>query len=61
MNPRLAVLIGVTFVIVATAYYLAPTVFGGHVDFAGLTMLIVLSAAMTIMFYVLIASLPRGQ
>ena len=61
MNPRLSLLIGATFVVVSAVFYLAPKVFGGYVDFAGLTMLIVLSAAMTIMFYVLMASTPRGQ
>ena len=61
MKPRLSLLIGGTFIFVGAVYYLAPTVWGGHVDFAGLTMLIFLSAAMTIMFYVLMASTPRGQ
>jgi hypothetical protein len=61
VNPRLALLIGLTFLIDAAIYYGAPRVFGGHIDFAGLTMLIFLSAAMSIMFYVLLASTPRSQ
>ncbi len=61
MNPRVAVFIGITFVAVAIAYYLAPTLFGGHADFAGITMLIALGGAMTILFYVLIAGSPREQ
>ena len=59
MNPRLALLIGATFIIVGIIYYTFPVTFGGHVDFAGLTMLIALSVAMSIMFYVLLAGSPR--
>ena len=61
MNPRIAVLVGVTFIIVGAVYYAAPVAFGGHVDFAGLTMLIFLSVAMTLLFYVLLAGSPRGE
>ena len=59
MNPRFAILIGVTFIIVGVIYYVFPVTFGGVVDWAGLTMLIALSAAMSIMFYVLLAGSPR--
>ena len=59
MNPRVAVLIGVTFIVVGIAYYVFPIAFGGHVDWAGLTMLIALSVAMSLMFYVLLAGSPR--
>ena len=61
MKPRLALVIGATFLVVGTVFYLAPTAFGGYVDFAGLTMLLVLSISMTLMFFVLMASTPRGQ
>ena len=61
MNPRLAVLVGATFIIVGAIYYAAPTVFGGHVDFAGITMFGFLSVAMTLLFYVLLAGSPRGE
>lgn len=61
MNPRISVLIGITFVVVGAAYYGAPTAFGGHLDFAGLTMLLFLSVAMTLLFYVLLAGSPRGE
>jgi hypothetical protein len=61
MNPRLAVLVGVTFVVLGVTLYLAPTVFGGHVDFAGVTMLLFLSVAMSVLFYVLAAGAPRGE
>ena len=59
MRPRVAVLIGITFVVVAAVYYIAPLAFGGHVDYAGITMLLALAVAMSIMFYVLIAGSPR--
>ena len=61
MNPRISVLIGITFIVVGLVYYFAPIAFGGHVDFAGLTMLLFLSVAMTLLFYVLLAGSPRGE
>ena len=61
MKPRLSLLFGATFLIVGVVFYLAPKVFGGYIDFAGLTMLLILSLAMTIMFFVLLASTPNGQ
>ena len=39
----------------------APISVGGHVDFAGMTMLFFLSVAMTLLFYVLLAGSPRGE
>ena len=59
MNPRIAVGIGISFVVVSIAYYVFPVVFGGHVDWAGVVMLIALAAAMSILFYVLLAGSPR--
>jgi hypothetical protein len=61
MNPRISVLIGVTFIVVGAVYYAAPVAVGGHVDFAGLTMLLFLSVAMTLLFYVLLAGSPRAE
>ncbi len=61
MNPRFAVLVGITFVIVGAIYYVAPVTLGGHVDFAGLTMLLFLAVAMSLLFYVLLAGSPRGE
>ena len=60
MNPRRAAVIGVFFIAVAIVYFAAPTLLGGHVDYAGLTMLIALGAAMSIMAYVLMAGQSRG-
>jgi hypothetical protein len=59
MKPRLAILIGVTFVVVTVAYYSFPVYLGGHVDLAGITMLLALAVAMSVMFYVLLAGSPR--
>ena len=61
MNPRISVLIGITFFVVGAVFYSAPVAFGGYVDFAGFTMLIFLSVAMTLLFYVLLAGSPRGE
>lgn len=61
MNPRFAVLVGITFVIDALIYFGAPKAFGGSIDFAGVTMLLFLSVAMTVLFYVLMAGSPRGE
>lgn len=61
MKPKLALLIGVTFVIVAVIFYVSPTFLNGHTDFAGLTMLLFLSVAMSMMFYVLMAGVPRNS
>lgn len=60
MTPRRAALVGLFFVVDALAYLLAPTVLNGHVDFAGVTMLIALGASMSIMFYVLLAGQSRS-
>lgn len=60
MSPRRAAAVGVFFIVDALAYFLAPSVLGGHVDFAGVTMLIALGASMSILFYVLIAGQSRG-
>jgi len=61
MKPRLAALIGVTFVALAIVFYLAPAGLNGHVDYAGLTMILALSIAMSMMFYVLMAGTPRDS
>jgi hypothetical protein len=61
MKPRLAALIGVTFVVVAVVFYLLPYLTNGHIDYAGLTMILALSVAMSMMFYVLMAGTPRDS
>jgi hypothetical protein len=59
VKPRLSLLVGATFLIVGVVYYGAQKLADFHIDFAGVTMIIALSAAMTIMFYVLMAGSPR--
>jgi hypothetical protein len=54
-HPRNAVVVGLTFVVIAAIYWAVPYFGGWHVDYAGTTMLLILGIAMSIMFYVLIA------
>lgn len=54
MKPRRAWLIGVTIGIVAAVYYAAQAT-TGQIDFAGLTILLALGFAMSLLFYVLMA------
>ena len=61
MNPRRAALVGIVFLAIAAFYFLFPTVVDpSHVDYAGITMLIALGVAMSLMAYVLIAGLQKG-
>jgi apolipoprotein N-acyltransferase len=58
-HPRNALVIGVTFVVIAIAYWVSPYLGNGHIDYAGVTMLAALGIAMGLMFYVLIAGSPN--
>jgi hypothetical protein len=58
-HPRNAIAVGVLFVVVGLVYWVVPYLGGWHVDYAGMTMLIALGAAMGIMAYVLIAGAPN--
>jgi len=60
MNPRRAAAVGIFFLAVAAIYFLVPPLLDGTVDFAGVTMLIALGAAMSIMAYVLVAGQSKG-
>jgi hypothetical protein len=55
MTPRRAAAVGIIFLVIAVAYFALAPVLGYTVDFAGVTMLAALAAAMSIMSYVLIA------
>ncbi|HKF85080.1 MAG TPA: hypothetical protein VKB30_04780 [Candidatus Limnocylindrales bacterium] len=56
MTPRRAALVGIIFLVIAVGYYaFATAIDPAHVDFAGVTMLIALGAAMSLMAYVLVA------
>jgi hypothetical protein len=50
---RNSILIGVTFVAVALVYWYAAPILGYHIEWAGVTMLTALGAALGIMAYVL--------
>jgi apolipoprotein N-acyltransferase len=58
-HPRNALVIGVTFVVIAIAYWVSPYLGNGHIDYAGVTMLAALGIAMGLLFYVLIAGSPN--
>ena len=55
MTPRRAAAVGIIFLVIAVSYFALAPVLGYTVDFAGVTMLVALGAAMSIMAYVLIA------
>ncbi len=54
-HPRNAVAFGLIFVVVGVIYWAAPYFLGGHIDYAGVTMLAALGIAIALMAYVLIA------
>ena len=61
MHVRLAVLVGTVIAVLGGTLYGAPAALGGHIDFAGVTMLLFLAVAMSLLFYVLAAGAPRGE
>jgi hypothetical protein len=54
-HPRNSVFVGLVFVAIAIVYWAVPTIGGWEVDYAGVTMLLFLGVAMSLMAYVLIA------
>jgi hypothetical protein len=54
-HPRNAALVGILFVVIGISYWAIPYGGGWHIDYAGVTMLIFLGAAMALMAYVLVA------
>ena len=54
-HPRNAIFVGLMFAFIGVIFWAVPTFGGWHVDYAGVTMLILLGVAMSIMAYVLIA------
>lgn len=59
-SPRMAALVGILFVVIGVIYWGAPYLGNGYIDYAGLTMLIALGAAMALMAYVLVAGSQRS-
>jgi hypothetical protein len=61
MTARRAALVGIVFIVIAVIYYAFPTIIDpSHVDWAGVTMLIALGAAMSLMAYVLFAGTQKS-
>ena len=58
-HPRNAIFVGMIFTLIGFVYWFIPYVLDIHVDYAGVTMLVVLGIAMALMAYVLIAGSPN--
>ena len=58
-HPRNALVVGITFVVIAAIYWAVPYFGGWQLDYAGVTMLVLLGVAMALMAYVLIAGSPN--
>ena len=54
-HPRNAIFLGLIFVTLGFIYWAVPYFGGWHLDYAGVTMLIVLGIAMALMAYFLVA------
>jgi hypothetical protein len=57
-HPRNALIVGIVFVLVGIVFYVWPALVGGYFEPAGLTLLVLLGVAMSIMAYVLVAGSP---
>jgi hypothetical protein len=58
-HPRNVALVGILFAAIGIVYWVVPALGGWHVDYAGITMLILLGVAMAIMAYALVAGSPN--
>jgi hypothetical protein len=58
-HPRNAVFVGLAFVIVGAIYWAVQYFTAWQVDYAGVTLLVLLGVAMGVMAYVLIAGSPN--
>lgn len=58
-HPRQAALVGIIFVVIGIVFWAIPTYGGWHVDYAGVTMLLLLGVAMAIMAWALVAGSPN--
>lgn len=54
-HSRNAIAVGALFVVIGVVFFAVPALGGWHVDYAGVTMLLCLGIAMSIMAYVLMA------
>jgi len=61
LTPRRAALVGLVFVTIAVVYLSVQLIADpAKVDYAGVTMLFALGAAMSLMAYVLVAGIQQG-
>ena len=61
MSPRRAALVGIVFIVIAIIYGVTAAISpGATIDIAGVTMLLALGGAMSIMAYVLFTGLKRS-
>lgn len=58
-HPRNAALVGILFVFIGIVFWAVPTFGGWHVDYAGVTMLLLLGVATSMMAYALVAGSPN--
>ena len=58
-HPRNAALVGILFVAIGIIFWAIPTYGDWHVDYAGVTMLVLLGVAMAMMAYALVAGSPN--
>jgi uncharacterized membrane protein len=59
-HPRNAIVVGVAFALLGGVYWVVQELAGmTHVDYAGVTMLVLLGVAVSVLAYVLIAGSPN--
>ena len=58
-HPRNAIFLGLLFSAIGVVYWGVQSIAGWHVDYAGVTMLLLLGVAVSILGYVLIAGSPN--
>jgi hypothetical protein len=58
-HPRNAAIVGIVFIAVGIVFWAWPTLTNGYFEPAGLTLLVLLGVAMSVMAYVLVAGSPR--
>ncbi|HET7168431.1 MAG TPA: hypothetical protein VFI69_04455 [Candidatus Limnocylindrales bacterium] len=59
-HPRNAIIVGIAFAVIGGAYWLVQELAGmTRIDYAGVTMLVLLGVAVAVMAYVLIAGSPN--
>jgi TRAP-type uncharacterized transport system fused permease subunit len=58
-HPRNAAVVGIIFIVIGILYWGLAEIGHVHVDYAGVTMLLILGISMALMFYVLVAGSPN--